>query len=33
MESYRDEKNTRTLEKINDLTVDLPMFVRRFANE
>ena len=33
MEVYRDEKNTRTLEKINDLTVDLPMFVRRFANE
>ena len=33
METYRDEKNTRVLEKINDLTVDLPMFVRRFANE
>ena len=33
MESYRDEKNVRTLEKINDITVDLPMFVRRFANE
>ena len=33
MESYRDEKNTRVLEKINDITVDLPMFVRRFANE
>ena len=33
MEAYRDEKNTRVLEKINDLTVDLPMFVRRFANE
>ncbi len=33
MESYRDEKNIRTLEKINDLTVDMPMFVRRFANE
>ena len=33
METYRDEKNVRTLEKINDITVDLPMFVRRFANE
>ncbi len=33
MEAYRDEKNIRVLEKINDLTVDLPMFVRRFANE
>ena len=33
METYRDEKNVRVLEKINDLTVDLPMFVRRFANE
>ena len=33
MEAYRDEKNVRVLEKINDLTVDLPMFVRRFANE
>ena len=33
METYRDEKNTRVLEKINDITVDLPMFVRRFANE
>ena len=33
METYRDEKNVRILEKINDITVDLPMFVRRFANE
>ena len=33
METYREENNTRVLEKINDLTVDLPMFVRRFANE
>ena len=33
MEKYRDEKNNRVMEKINDITVDLPMFVRRFANE
>ena len=33
MDTYRNEKNTRVLEKINDITVDLPMFVRRFANE
>ena len=33
MDTYRNEKNTRVLEKIHDITVDLPMFVRRFANE
>ncbi|HAB94847.1 MAG TPA: integrase [Lachnospiraceae bacterium] len=33
MDAYREEKNIRTLEKINDLTVDMPMFMRRFANE
>ena len=33
MEKYREEKNNRVMEKINDITVDLPMFVRRFANE
>ena len=33
MEAKNKKKNVRVLEKINDLTVDLPMFVRRFANE
>lgn len=33
MGTYRDEVNSKTLEKINDFTVDMPIFVRRFANE
>lgn len=33
METYRNEKDNRVLEKINDISSDMPMFVRRFANE
>lgn len=33
MENYREESNNRTLAQIDSILVDLPPFVRRFANE
>ena len=33
METYRNEKDNRVLEKINDISSDMPMFVRRHMME